>query len=173
MEKVKVDVFNKGQNELPIYSTSLSAGFDIRADLTKINSIKDIMGNGKIELVINDNDEKIVKLLPGARVLIPTGLHVAIPDDYELQIRPRSGLAIKNGITVLNSTGTIDSDFRGEIGIILINTDLDTPFEIEQGDRIAQGVLNMVEQVKWYNVDTIEELGDTKRGQGGFGHTGV
>lgn len=173
MKKTKVKIYNKGTNDLPNYSTELSAGFDIRADLSRINKIEDIIGNSEYFLLTINDNEKIITVLPnGGRVLIPTGLHTAIPDNYELQIRPRSGLALKNGISIGNTPGTIDSDYRGEIGLIIINTDPKNPFEIRQGDRLAQGVLNKVEQIEWKQVYMIDDLGDTDRGQGGFGHTG-
>ena len=173
MKKKIVKIYNKGENDLPTYSTELSAGFDIRVDLSKINFLEDLMNNGHCSFTRDLDGTKIVTLFPnGGRVLLPTGLHVAIPDGYELQIRPRSGLSLKNGITVMNSPGTIDSDYRGEIGLIMINTDPIKSFEIKHGDRLAQGILNEVEQIVWEKVNSVEELGDTVRGQGGFGHTG-
>jgi len=172
MEKVQVKVFNNGDNDLPNYSTSLSAGFDFRADFNKIETINDLMGNTQFTLT-NINGDKIITLLPGGRVLIPTNLHIKLPDNYELQVRPRSGLALKNGITIVNSPGTVDPDYTGNVGVILLNTDLNNSFEIKHGDRIAQGVINEVKQVEWDKVDTLEDLGKTDRGQGGFGHTGV
>ena len=172
MEKVQVKIFNNGENDLPNYATSLSAGFDFRADLSEIETIGDLIGNNQFTLTIN-NSGKIITLLPGGRVLIPTDLHIKLPDNYELQVRPRSGLALKNGITVLNSVGTIDADYTGNVGVILLNTDLNNSFEIKQGDRIAQGIINEIKQVEWVKVDTLEDLGKTDRGGGGFGHTGV
>jgi dUTP pyrophosphatase len=174
MKKQVVKVFNKGTNDLPNYSTEFAAGFDIRADLSRINQLSDLMGNDSLSLTIKEDGEKIITLFPkGGRVLIPTGLHVSIPDNYELQIRPRSGLALKNGITIANSPGTLDSDYYGELGLIIINTDPNKLFEIRQGDRLAQGVLNQVEQIIWEKTNSIEELGESDRGQGGFGHTGI
>ncbi len=173
MKKTKVKIYNKGTNDLPNYSTELSAGFDIRADLSKINKIEDIVGNSEYFTLTINGKEKVITVLPnGGRVLIPTGLHTAIPDNYELQIRPRSGLALKNGISIANCVGTIDPDFRGEINLIIINTDPKNPFEIRHGDRLAQGVLNKISQVEWEQVYNVDDLGDTDRGQGGFGHTG-
>lgn len=163
MRKVKVKICNKSENTLPEYKTILSAGFDIRVQLNKDGKYK---GNGLWTHSSN------IKLQPGGRILLPTGLYVAIPDGYELQVRPRSGSAIDFGITILNSPGTIDGDYRGEIGLIVINTDPNDSFEINQGDRLAQGVLNQIEQADWDEVDTIEELGITERGSGGFGHSG-
>lgn len=167
MKKVNVNVYNKGKNDLPTYTTELSAGFDIRANLGDKNTM--YQGNQRWKV----HEDGHIQLYNGGIILIPTGLHMAIPDGYELQIRPRSGLALKNSITVLNSPGTLDSDYRGELGVILTNHDHSLYFEIHNGDRIAQGILNRVEQIQWNRVDSIDELGNTERGQGGFGHTGV
>jgi dUTP pyrophosphatase len=142
---MKVNIINKSSNELPEYETIASAGLDLRAFLS----------------------EKMV-LLPLERKLVKTGLFMEIPVGYEAQVRPRSGLALKNGITVLNSPGTIDADYRGEIGVILINLSQD-PFEIQSGDRIAQVVFAQVEQAEWQLTDSLSE---TNRGEGGFGSTG-
>lgn len=143
---VQVKVVNKSKHPLPVYATSLSAGMDVRADLA----------------------EPIV-LKPLERKLIPTGLYVALPKGYEAQIRPRSGLAIKKGISVLNSPGTIDADYRGEICIILVNLSSED-FTIEDGERIAQMVIARHEQAEWKEV---EELDETERGAGGFGSSGI
>ena len=167
MLKRKVKVYNKSENDLPSYATDLSAGCDIRAQLNKNGEYK---GNGMWVISSIDNH---VTLQPGGRILIPTGLFVAIPDGYEIQLRPRSGSAINFGITLLNTPGTIDGDYRGEMGLIVINTDLTIPFEIHQGDRLSQGVLKQVEQIEWDQVYSIEELGDTVRGGGGFNSTGT
>lgn len=149
---MKVQVVNKSSNSLPTYSTEYSAGMDLRANL------KDEEGN-----------DKVISIVPGERVLIPTGLYLSIPYGYEGQIRPRSGLALKYGITVLNTPGTIDADYRGEIGVCLINHGNDT-FDVHHGDRIAQIVFAQVEQVL---LTEVFKLKDTKRGDGGFGHTGI
>ena len=149
---MKVQIVNKSSNPLPTYSTKYSAGMDLRANL------KDEEGN-----------DKIISIAPGERVLIPTGLYIQLPYGYEAQIRPRSGLALKYGITVLNTPGTIDADYRGEIGICLINHGNDI-FDVHHGDRIAQIVFAKVDQVQLIEVD---KLDDTERGIGGFGHTGV
>ena len=133
-----------GYKQLPAYETPNSAGLDLRSTKTII-------------------------LKPHDRVLVPTGLKIALPSGYEAQVRPRSGLALKKGITVLNTPGTVDADYRGEIGVILFNT-TDELFMIEEGDRIAQLVINKVEQLNWVEVD---ELDETERGDGGFGHTKV
>jgi dUTP pyrophosphatase len=142
---MEIKIVNKSDNELPAYSTKLSAGMDLRASLT----------------------ESVV-LKPLERKLIPTGLFIELPEGYEAQIRPRSGLALKKGITVLNSPGTIDADYRGEIGIILINLSAEE-FVIENGERICQMVVASHETVQW---NLVEKLEDTARGEGGFGHTG-
>ena len=142
---MKVRIVNKSKHDLPSYSTKYSAGMDLRADLDKPRILK-----------------------PGERDLIPTGLFVELPRGYEAQIRPRSGLAIKKGITVLNSPGTIDSDYRGEIGIIVINLSKEE-FIINDGERICQMIIARHETVEWEATDWLK---DTVRGKGGFGHTG-
>ena len=142
---MNIQVINKSKHPLPTYATPLSAGMDVRANL-----------------------EQPVTLAPMQRALIPTGLFIALPQGYEAQIRPRSGLALKKGITVLNSPGTIDADYRGEIGIILVNLS-NEPFVVEDGERIAQMVIARHEQAGWLPVETLDE---TARGAGGFGHTG-
>jgi dUTP pyrophosphatase len=142
-----VKVINKSNNPLPEYSTSQSAGMDLRAYI-----------EGE-PIVIN----------PGERKLIPTGLYIELPDGFEAQVRPRSGLAIKKGITVLNSPGTIDADYRGEIKVILINLG-NEPFEVKNGERIAQMVISTYEKVHLYES---KSLNSTERGSNGFGHTGV
>lgn len=143
---MKVQVINKSKHPLPAYATALSAGMDLRANI----------------------DEPIV-LKPLERCLVPTGLFFALPPSYEAQVRPRSGLAIKKGITVLNAPGTIDADYRGEVCVVLVNLSSE-PFVIEDGERIAQMIVARHEQVEW---DEVEVLTDTERGAGGFGHTGV
>ena len=142
---MKVQVINKSKHALPAYATELSAGMDVRANISEPISLE-----------------------PMQRCLVPTGLYIALPQGYEAQIRPRSGLAIKKGITVLNSPGTIDADYRGEICIILVNLSTET-FVIEDGERIAQMVIARHEQPEWQEVDVLDE---TVRGAGGFGHTG-
>jgi dUTP pyrophosphatase len=143
---MNVQIINKSKHPLPEYATKLSAGMDVRANLSEPKT-----------------------LLPMERALIPTGLFMAIPEGYEAQVRPRSGLAIKKGITVLNSPGTIDADYRGELCIILVNLSTE-PFVIEDGERIAQIIFARCEQAEWQQVDVLEE---TERGAGGFGHTGA
>lgn len=149
---MRVQIVNKSSNPLPTYSTAYSAGMDIRANLKN-----------------DEGNDEIISIAPGERVLIPTGLYIQLPYDYEAQIRPRSGLALKYGITVLNTPGTIDADYRGEIGVCLINHGNDT-FDVHHGDRIAQIVFAQVEQAALVEVS---ELVNTKRGDGGFGHTGI
>lgn len=143
---VKIKIVNRGSQQLPAYATPESAGMDLRANIT----------------------EPIV-LHPLERRIIPTGLYIALPPGYEAQVRPRSGLAFKHGITVLNSPGTIDSDYRGELGVLLVNLS-NEDFTVEAGERIAQMVIARHEQGEFVEV---EELDDTERGAGGYGHTGV
>lgn len=142
---MEVKIINRSHHPLPQYATALSAGMDLRANL----------------------DEPI-HLGPMQRCLVPTGLYVALPAGFEAQIRPRSGLALKKGITLLNAPGTIDADYRGEIGVIVMNCS-DTEFVIEDGERIAQMVIARYETVEW---NAVSELDETERGDGGFGHTG-
>lgn len=144
---LEVEIVNNGHHGLPHYATELSAGMDLRAYLP----------NGSIILQ------------PGQRHLIPTGLQIALPKGFEAQVRPRSGLAYKKGVTVLNSPGTIDADYRGDIGVILINHGQEA-FEVTDGERVAQLVIARYETVAWKAVDTLSE---TERGAGGFGSTGV
>lgn len=143
---LKVRIINNGTQPLPAYATPQSAGMDLRANI-----------------------EEPITLAPLERKLIPTGLHIALPEGYEAQIRPRSGLALKHGITVLNSPGTIDADYRGELMTLLINLSQE-PFIINPGERIAQMVIARHEQVAF---ELVEELDETERGAGGYGHTGT
>ena len=143
---MKIDIINKSHHALPEYATILSAGMDLRANL----------------------DEPIT-LQPMERQLIPTGLFIALPDGYEAQIRPRSGLALKNGITILNTPGTIDADYRGEIRVILANLS-NNAFIIHDGERVAQMVIAKYEKAEWEEVNILSK---TERGTGGFGHTGI
>lgn len=146
MDKLNVKIINKSHHPLPAYATTESAGMDVRAFLSHP-----------------------IVLQPLERVLVPTGLYLQLPAGYECQIRPRSGLALKHGITLANTPGTIDADYRGEIGIIVINLSKE-PFVINDGERICQMVIAPYTQVKWEQVDQIDE---TERGDGGFGHTGL
>ena len=143
---MKIEVVNKGHQPLPQYATEQSAGMDLRANL----------------------DEPIV-LRPLERRLIPTGLHIALPEGYEAQVRPRSGLALKKGITVLNAPGTIDADYRGEVGVVLINLSQED-FVVNDGERIAQMVIARYEKADFIEVEALDA---TERGEGGYGHTGV
>jgi dUTP pyrophosphatase len=145
MSKIKVKVINQSVNPLPEYATEGSAGMDIRANLEQAVTLKSL-----------------------ERQLIPTGIFIELPLGYEMQVRPRSGLAIKHGITCLNSPGTIDSDYRGELKVILINLSGEEQ-TINPGDRIAQLVVARAEQVEW---DAVNEISETSRSSGGFGHTG-
>ncbi len=143
---IAINVVNKGHHPLPQYATPQSAGMDLRANI----------------------DEPIV-LHPMERKLIPTGLHIALPEGFEAQVRPRSGLALKYGLTVLNAPGTIDADYRGEIGVVLINLS-DNDFVVNDGERIAQLVISRYEQAE---LQLVKILDETERGEGGYGHTGV
>lgn len=168
---MEVKVYNVSQNELPKYETDLAAGLDVRADFSRISETNLLKVYGDTEFLFEtDNHKAMLRLEPGSRVLIPTGLYVSIPEGYEIMVRPRSGLALKSGITVLNTPGCVDADYRGEIGVILINNGL-TSFWIEDQERIAQLILNKVERVDWVEVNSKKELGSTARGDGGFGHT--
>lgn len=143
---MQIQIVNKSNNALPAYATIMSAGMDIRAFL-----------------------EQPITLAPGKRVLVPTGLYIALPVGYEARFQPRSGLALKNGVTLCNSPGCVDADYRGELGAIVINHG-DEPFTINNGDRICQMIISQYEQADWVQVDSLPETG---RGVGGFGHTGV
>lgn len=164
---MKVKAYNESANKLPEYATKGSAGVDLRASFSNGN-LKDKF------LFFSDFDEVggWLNIFPGGRALVPTDLFTAIPEGYEIQIRPRSGLALKHGISVLNTPGTIDSDYRGNIGVIVVNLG-DEPFTIEEGDRICQAVLTKVEQIEWEEVASKEELEETDRGDGGFNSTGT
>ncbi len=142
---MEVRIINKSKHALPSYATAQSAGMDLRANI-----------------------DAPLELKPLQRVMVPTGIFIALPEGYEAQIRPRSGLAAKHGITVLNTPGTIDADYRGEIKVILVNLSNDT-FVIEDGERVCQMVIARHEQVTWSEVEVLD---DTERGDGGFGHTG-
>ncbi len=141
-----IRIINNSKNSLPAYETLHAAGMDLRADVTET-----------------------VVLKPMERKLIPTGLHIELPESFEAQIRPRSGLAFKHGIGIVNSPGTVDADYRGEIKVLLINFS-DVDFEINAGDRIAQMVVAKHEKVEW---EQVEVLTETSRGMGGYGHTGI
>lgn len=142
---MKIKIVNSSHHPLPQYATPLSAGLDLRANL-----------------------DAPITLQPMERRLVPTGLRIALPEGYEAQVRPRSGLALKHGITLLNTPGTIDADYRGEIGVIMVNLSTE-PFTIADGERIAQLIIARYEQAEWLETDALDE---TERGEGGFGHTG-
>lgn len=142
---MKVKIINKSKHDLPQYATELSAGMDMKANI-----------------------DETIQLKPLERVLVPTGIYLELPKGYEAQIRPRSGLALKHGLTVLNTPGTIDADYRGEIRVILVNLSNEV-FEIKDGERVCQMVIAAHAQVVW---DCVEVIGETERGAGGFGHTG-
>ena len=143
---MKIQIINKSKHALPQYATALSAGMDLRANI-----------------------DTPILLKPMQRKLVPTGLYIALPEGFEAQIRPRSGLALKKGITLLNTPGTIDADYRGEVGVIVVNLS-EEDFIIEDGERIAQMVIARYEKAEW---EEVEVLGETERGDGGFGHTGT
>lgn len=143
---MKIQIINKSRHALPQYATVLSAGMDLRANI-----------------------DAPILLKPLQRQVVPTGLYIALPDGFEAQIRPRSGLALKKGITLLNAPGTIDADYRGEIGVIVVNLSQED-FIIEDGERIAQMVIARYEKAEWEEVEILDQ---TERGQGGFGHTGT
>ena len=143
---IQVKVINKGKQPLPKYATPQSAGMDLRANI-----------------------EEAFTLKPLERKLVPTGLFISLPEGYEAQVRPRSGLALKHGITVLNTPGTVDADYRGEVGVVLVNLS-NEPFTVEPGERIAQMVIAKHERADFV---VVEELDETERGAGGYGHTGV
>lgn len=146
MTPLKIKIVNRSGQPLPAYESHEAAGMDVRAALA---------GSMTLE--------------PGARALVPTGLYMQLPQGFECQVRPRSGLALRSGITVLNTPGTVDADYRGEVGVILINLSAE-PFTINPGDRIAQLVIKRVERVEWVEVERLDE---TRRGDGGFGHSGL
>ena len=143
---IQVKVINKGKQPLPKYATPQSAGMDLRANI-----------------------EEAFTLKPLERKLVPTGLFISLPEGYEAQVRPRSGLALKHGITVLNTPGTVDADYRGEVGVVLVNLS-NEPFTVEPGERIAQMVIARHENAEFIEVEVLDE---TERGEGGYGHTGV
>ncbi len=143
---MKVKVISRSAYDLPQYETALAAGLDVRANITES-----------------------ITLGPLERTLVPTGLFIELPEGYEMQVRPRSGLAAKHGLSLVNAPGTIDADYRGEIKVILVNLS-NTPYELKPGERVAQLVVSQFTRVEW---EPVEELGETERGAGGFGSTGV
>jgi dUTP pyrophosphatase len=143
---MKIKIVNKSKHPLPQYATAGAAGVDLRANI-----------------------DAPITLVPGERKLIPTGIYIGLPDGYEAQVRPRSGLALKHGISVCNTPGTIDPDYSGQIGVVLINHGQEN-FIVNDGERIAQMIISKFERAEW---DVVEELDETERGEGGYGHTGV
>ena len=143
---MKIKIVNKSKHPLPEYATAGAAGVDLRANI-----------------------DAPITLAPGERKLIPTGIYIGLPDGYEAQVRPRSGLALKHGISVCNTPGTIDPDYSGQIGVVLINH-VQENFIVNDGERIAQMIISKFERAEW---DVVEELDETERGEGGYGHTGV
>lgn len=162
---IKVPVVNESCNELPKYATTGAAGFDFRADVSKVkekftwNCVLGYKEDGTISKVI---------VCPGGRALIPTGLHMSIPEGYMLAVVTRSGLGLKNGVTMANSYGVIDSDYVGDVGLIVQNNGFE-PFTVVTGDRVGQGLLYKVEQAEF---ELVDKLAETERGEGGFGHSG-
>ena len=157
-----VNIVNNSENPLPKYADAGSSGADVYADIVNINNKFLFDGAKKL------NSTELF-MPSGSRALIPSGLHVAIPEGYEIQVRDRSGLALKHGVIVTNGLGTIDASYRGDIGIILTNTGSE-PIVFKQGDRIAQLVLMKVEKIDW---NLVESLDETERGEGGYGHSGI
>lgn len=167
---MKVQVVNISNNQLPQYETPASAGLDIRADFSRITPQNPIKTFGDTEIIFaGEGHQKVMlRLEPGSRALVPTGIFTAIPEGYEIQIRPRSGLAIKKGLNVINCVGTIDADYRNEWGVPVTNQGFETIW-IEDGERICQAILNKVERIEW---EQVSELNKTER-NGGFGSTGT
>ena len=165
---MNINVINKSKNPLPKYADSGCSGADVYADIEHINK-KFLYGGAEITVDPETWKDNILIIPPMGRALIPSGIHVDIPKGYEIQVRCRSGLALKQGIMVTNGVGTVDESFKGDIGIILTNTG-NNPFIVRQGDRIAQLVLMPVTKIEWNLVDSLEE---SERGEGGFGHSGI
>lgn len=165
-----VKIINKSNNQLPKYETPRSAGMDIRADFSRISPQNPIKAYGDCEVIYKGefHNTTMLRLEPGSRALIPTGIFTTIPEGYEVQIRPRSGLAIKKGLNLINCVGTIDSDYTSEWGIPVVNQGLETIW-IEDGERICQAILNKVEQIEWEVVETLEKTDRV----GGFGSTNL
>ena len=149
IERMKVKVYSTSKHPLPQYATKQSAGLDLRANI-----------------------DAPITINPRERVLVPTGLHIQLPEGFEARIQPRSGLALKKGITCLNSPGCVDADYRGDVGVILINHGTE-PFTVNDGERIAQMIISKYEQAEWEPVSSIEDLEITERGEQGFGHSGI
>lgn len=165
-KKPTVKVINKSKNQLPEYKTDGAACMDVRANLPEL--LKDMKYFGNVKSTTDDNGNLVISLMPKSRIMIPTGLYMQLPKNYKLSIKPRSGIAWDFGVTVLNTPGTLDSDYNGELKIILINSG-NHEFKIRQGDRIAQIEIEKVIKHTWKSVLKLDE---TSRGAGGFGHSG-
>lgn len=168
---MQVEIYNNSLNANPKYETLYSAGMDIRVDFSRVspeNPVK-IYGDGEIVFAGEGHPKTMLRLEPNSRALLPTGIYLGIPEGYEVQIRPRSGLAIKKGLNLINCTGTIDADYKSEVKLPVVNQGLETIW-IEDGERVAQAILNKVEQIEWKQVSGIADLSGSDRG-GGFGST--
>lgn len=168
--KIVVSVINKSNNPLPKYETPGAAGFDIRVDLSRVTPDTPINGFGDAEVIWSGEGHTVpmIRIAPRSRALLPTGIFTAIPEGWQVSCRPRSGMALKKGLTLVNTPGTIDSDYRGEWGLPVINLGLQDVY-IEDGERICQGILEPVYHIEWNEVTSLDE---TKRGDGGFNSTG-
>lgn len=173
MKTLNIQIYNTSNNPNPEYSNPTDAGADFRADFSRVspeNPIK-LFGEGEIIFAGENHPKTLLRLEPMSRAIIPTGIYTSIPEGYEVQLRPRSGLAIKKGLSIINTPGTIDSTYRNQWGIPVINLGLETIW-IEDGERICQGVLNEITHIEWENVNSLDKLSGNNRG-GGFGHTGT
>lgn len=168
--KIVVNVINKSNNPLPKYETTGAAGFDIRVDLSRVTPDTPIEGFGDAEVIWSGEGHTVpmIRIAPRSRALLPTGIFTAIPEGWQVSFRPRSGMALKKGLTLVNTPGTIDSDYRGEWGLPVINLGLEDVY-IEDGERICQGILEPVYHIDWKEVVSLDE---TKRGDGGYNSTG-
>lgn len=173
MKTIKVQVYNVSKNPLPKYESNLAAGADVRVDFSRItpNDYPKIKGDGEVIFAGEGHPKALIRLAPMARVILPTGLYLGIPEGYEVQLRPRSGLSYKVGLTNANALGTIDADYKDEVGIIAINLGQEDLW-IEDGERCGQFVIKESPQIEWDPVNSREELEGENRG-GGFGHSGV
>lgn len=173
MGKVSVQIYNTSNNSNPSYSNPTDAGADVRADFSRVspeNPIK-LFGEGEIIFAGEGHPKTLLRLEPMSRAIIPTGIYTSIPEGYEVQLRPRSGLAIKKGLSLVNTPGTIDCSYKNQWGIPIINLGLETIW-IEDGERICQAVLNKFSTIDWEPVDSLSDLSGEDRG-GGFGHSGT
>ena len=168
--KIVVNVINKSNNPLPKYETAGAAGFDIRVDLSRVTPDTPIKGFGDVEVIWSGEGHTVpmIRIAPRSRALLPTGIFAAIPEGWQVSCRPRSGMSIKKGLTLVNTPGTIDADYRGEWHLPVINLGLEDVY-IEDGERICQGILERVFHIEWNEVTSLDE---TERGDGGFNSTG-